>query len=53
MTAEDVAAQGYEALMSGKSVWITGFRNKLMAGGVRFVPRRLVKKVIRSMNESR
>ena len=53
MTAQDVAAQGYEALMDGKSVWITGFKNKLMAGGVCFAPRKLVKKVVRSMNENR
>ncbi|MFQ5512239.1 MAG: SDR family NAD(P)-dependent oxidoreductase [Candidatus Krumholzibacteriia bacterium] len=53
MTAEDVAVQGYQALMEGKGVVITGFKNKLLAGSVRFAPRRLIKKVVRSMNENR
>lgn len=53
MSAEDVAARGYRALMEGKGVVITGFKNKLLAGGARFAPRKLVQKVVRSMNENR
>ncbi len=53
MTAEDVAVQGYRALMEGKTIVITGFKNKLLAGSVRFAPRKLIKKVVRSMNENR
>jgi short-subunit dehydrogenase len=42
MDAATVALGGYQALMSGKSIVITGTRNWLLAEAVRFAPRRLV-----------
>lgn len=49
MSAEDVAKLGYQGLMTGKAVVITGFVNKVMAFSSRFVPRSLVVKIARSI----
>jgi short-subunit dehydrogenase len=38
----DVALYGYNAMMKGEYVAIEGFMNKLMAFGVRFMPRKMV-----------
>lgn len=43
---EDVAIFGYKALMNGKTVAIHGFTNKLLAFGVRLIPRSLVREVM-------
>ncbi|MBE9007236.1 SDR family oxidoreductase [Fortiea sp. LEGE XX443] len=53
MDAETVAQIGYDALMKGKTVVIPGFINKLLAKSVRFVPRQLVTKIVRSMQEDK
>ncbi len=42
MDAKTVAADGYRALMSGKTLAISGFRNWLLAESLRFSPRKLV-----------
>ena len=42
MDARTVAEDGYRALMAGKPVVISGFKNWLVAQSVRFSPRRLV-----------
>jgi len=42
MDAATVAEAGYRGLMAGKSVVIPGFKNKLLAASVRFIPRDLV-----------
>jgi uncharacterized protein len=42
MDAKTVAADGYRALMSGKTLAISGFRNWLLAQSLRFTPRKLV-----------
>jgi short-subunit dehydrogenase len=53
MTAETVAQVGYDALMQGKTIVIPGFMNKLMTKCVRFIPRKIVTKIVRSMQEEK
>jgi uncharacterized protein len=53
MDAHTVAKIGYDALMKGKTIVIPGFINKLMAKSVRFVPRNLVTKIVRNMQEDK
>ncbi|RCJ14502.1 short-chain dehydrogenase [Nostoc sp. ATCC 43529] len=53
MDAQTVAEIGYRALMKGKTIVIPGFINKLLAKSVRFVPRKLVTKIVRSMQEEK
>lgn len=50
-TAKEVAAYGYQAMMKGKKVAIHGTRNYLMANSVRFVPRNLVVKIARAVQD--
>jgi short-subunit dehydrogenase len=49
MTAGAVARDGYRALMAGKVMVISGFRNWLLAESVRFSPRRLVTAISRKV----
>jgi len=51
MDARTVAEAGYRGLMAGKSIVIPGVKNKLMAQSLRFSPRSLVTKVVRSMQK--
>ena len=53
MDAETVAQMGYDALMKGKIIIIPGFMNKMMAKCVRFIPRKIVTKIVRSMQEDK
>ena len=53
MDARTVAEDGYRALMAGKPVVISGFRNWLVAQSVRFSPRRAVTVVARKLQEIR
>ncbi|BAY17922.1 short-chain dehydrogenase/reductase SDR [Anabaenopsis circularis NIES-21] len=53
MDAETVAQIGYDALMKGKTLVIPGLMNKFLAKIVRFVPRKLVPKIVRSMQEDK
>ncbi len=50
-TAKEVAAYGYAAMMKGKTVAIHGLMNYIMANSVRFLPRALVVKVTRSIQD--
>ncbi|WP_193197424.1 SDR family NAD(P)-dependent oxidoreductase [Nostoc sp. MG11] len=50
MDAETVAKIGYRGLMSNKTVVIPGLKNKLFAEAVRFIPRKMVVKMVRSIN---
>jgi short-subunit dehydrogenase len=52
MDAATVAEDGYRALIAGKPVVISGFKNRLLAKSVRFSPRRLVTAVTRKIQES-
>jgi short-subunit dehydrogenase len=51
MAPEKVAQKGYRALMQGKAVVITGFRNKFLAFSERFLPRSVVVGVVRGIHE--
>lgn len=51
MDARTVAEDGYRALMAGKPLVISGFKNWLVAQSVRFAPRRLVTAVARKLQE--
>ncbi len=53
MDAETVAKIGYRALLEGKTVVIPGLKNKLLAESVRFTPRKIVTKLVRTMQESK
>lgn len=44
-SAEEVAAEGYKALMKGKAVHIVGTKNRFLAFTVRLMPRSLVLKI--------
>ena len=46
-TAASVAAQGYEALLGGSTVVVTGTLNKIGTLGVRIVPRSVVRKLVK------
>ncbi len=47
MDAKTVAADGYRALMAGKTLEISGFKNWLVAESVRFAPRKVVTAISR------
>jgi short-subunit dehydrogenase len=53
MTSMAVAQIGYRAMMRGKRVAVTGWSNRFMAMGMKFMPRRLTAAVARKLNESR
>ncbi|MDB9481310.1 short-chain dehydrogenase, partial [Dolichospermum circinale CS-537/05] len=40
-------------LMQGKTIIIPGFVNRLMAKSIRFIPRKMVTKIVRSMQENK
>jgi short-subunit dehydrogenase len=51
MDARTVAEEGYRALIAGKPVVISGFKNWLVAQSVRLSPRRLVTAIARKTQE--
>jgi short-subunit dehydrogenase len=51
MDAATVARDGYRALMSGKPLVISGFRNRLLTQSLRISPRRLVTAISRKVLE--
>jgi short-subunit dehydrogenase len=52
-TAREVAQQGYDALMSGRPLVVTGLANKLTALAPRLMPRRAMAAVVRAAQERR
>jgi uncharacterized protein len=48
-TSHEVALYGYQAMMRGERVAIHGFMNRFLAFTVRFTPRIIIVKIIRSM----
>jgi len=50
-TSKEVAEYGYAAMMKGKTVAIHGVMNYIMANSVRFVPRSLVVKLTRKIQD--
>ena len=53
MDAKTVAADGYRAMMAGKTLAISGFRNWLVAESVRFAPRKVVTAISRKLVEKK
>jgi len=51
VSSREVAKYGYRSMMKDKAVAIHGFLNKIMAMMVRFIPRNLVVKMVRSIHE--
>ena len=49
MSAKTVARDGYRGLMSGRTLVISGWRNRLLAESIRFAPRRLVTAISRKV----
>ena len=52
MDARTVAEAGYRAMRAGNSVVIPGVMNWIMAQSIRFAPRKLVTKIVRSIQET-
>ncbi|SFD52320.1 hypothetical protein SAMN05428981_101758 [Bacillus sp. OV194] len=52
MEVERVANIGYEGLMKGKSIVIPGFKNRLLANSIRFIPRKWVTATVRNVQEN-
>jgi uncharacterized protein len=50
MSAEDVAREGFDAMMEGRAEIIAGSRNRWMILGTRLAPRTLLAKLTRRMN---
>ena len=50
-TSKEVAEYGYKAMMSGKTVAIHGAMNYIMANAIRFLPRKLVVKITRQIQD--
>jgi hypothetical protein len=50
-SSEEVAKYGYEAMMKGKTVAIHGMMNWILANSVRFMPRALVVKITRKIQD--
>jgi hypothetical protein len=48
-TSEEVARYGYKQMMKGKTVAVHGFKNRLLANSVRFMPRNLVTNITAKM----
>jgi short-subunit dehydrogenase len=53
MDVQTVARIGYDGFLNKKTMVIPGMKNSLLSKFVRFVPRKLVTKVVRSMQETR
>ena len=53
MDPRTVAEDGYRALMAGKPLVVSGFKNWLVAQSVRFAPRHIVTAIARKLQESR
>jgi short-subunit dehydrogenase len=53
MDARTVAEDGYRAMMAGKPVVISGFKNWVIAQSVRFSPRKMVTAIARATQESK
>ncbi|MBO9130557.1 SDR family oxidoreductase [Bacillus sp. 165] len=51
MDVKDVAEIGYKGFMDGKTVVISGMKNRLTAAFVRFMPRKIVTSIVRSVQE--
>ncbi len=53
MDAATVAAAGYRGLMRGKNIIVPGFSNKISSQLHRFIPRKLITKIIHTIQKER
>jgi short-subunit dehydrogenase len=53
MTASEVAATGYRGMLAGKTIVIPGLRNAFVARAVGLLPRTMVTKAVRGIQERR
>jgi short-subunit dehydrogenase len=53
MTAREVAEAGYRGMLAGRTLIIPGLRNALVARTVGLMPRKMVTKVVRGIQEKR
>ncbi len=53
MDAAFVAYEGYNGMKAGRTLVIPGLQNKVMSFGVKFLPRGIVTKLVRSIQETR
>lgn len=53
MSAREVAEAGYRGLLKGKAIVIPGLRNSVIARTVGFLPRGLITRVVRGLQERR
>jgi uncharacterized protein len=53
MDVMPVVEQGYRGMMRGKTVVITGLRNKIMMQSLRLAPRAMATKIARGLQETR
>jgi short-subunit dehydrogenase len=52
MSSEEVAKEGYDAMMAGKTEVIAGARNRWMILGTRLAPRTMLAAITRRLNSS-
>jgi short-subunit dehydrogenase len=50
MSAKEVALQGHKAFRCGRVVAVSGWRNRLLVVLIRFIPRLLVRKIVKKFN---
>jgi short-subunit dehydrogenase len=50
MTAKEVAIEGHKAFQSGRTVIVSGWRNRLLVLLVRLMPRLLIRKIVKKFN---
>ena len=53
MSSADVARAGYDAMMNGRALIVSGVANKIGAQSMRFVPRRVAAKIAGALNADR
>lgn len=53
MDSDTVARIGYQALLAGKTVVVPGLLNRAMTLSPRFLPRRMVTKIVRNVQETK
>jgi short-subunit dehydrogenase len=53
MDVKAVATQGFNGFLKGRAVVIPGWKNRILASSNRFVPRSLVTKIVRKLQETR
>ncbi|WP_338780729.1 SDR family oxidoreductase [Metabacillus sp. FJAT-52054] len=49
MRADQAAQAGFDGWMKGKTVIVPGLQNKILAGSVRFMPRKMITSIVRSV----